>query len=311
MNRLSRCNIRLLALSLATPWLLLSLAGHAQSGGSSGEPQPCPPIEWLCDEPNHDGGPFGEDPTCTCGPGEWIRADRAPALSPRAPQRSVTSTSENLVNWTTACTREASNGAAAVTIEISGSSTFWHSGTKARVHTANYAGGWRESWRGAFPACPRMLLLSASGFGTLGISAGCAARPGCTASVTCSAAGVATSRGDASASISGQSVQGSVGYNQSDLRTEISGNFGGSFDFWDAQLEGTISTERRWSVKGQGSASGSLSFTVVPDRFYCAFTNLPVMASWSASVVATATVSVDENGTAAAAAGAAIALAVH
>lgn len=310
MNRLFHCIVRLVVLSCCTPWLLCAAPTHAQSGGSSGQPQPCPPFEWLCGDPIP-GGDWSEGPNCTCGPGEWIRIDRQPILNPPVPQRSVVATSENWVNWVTLCTREATDGTASVTAEITGASTFWHSGTKARVHSVGYSGGWRESWRGTFPACARMLLLAANGYGTLAIAASCGALPGCTASVACSAAGVATSRGNASASIAGQSLQGTVGYNTLDRNTEISGNFGGSIDFWTAELEGSLSSEHRWSVKGQGSASGSLSFTVIPDRSYCALTNLPVTANWSASLAATATVSVDENGTAAAATGAAIALKIH
>lgn len=310
MKRFFHCIASLVLVFHVTPSLPNVSAAHAQSGGSSGQAEPCPPIEWLCDDPTP-GGDWGEGPNCTCGPGKWIRTDRRPMIDPPAPQRSVTATSENWVNWRTLCTREATDGTAQITVELAGASTFWHAGSKARTESAQFSGGWRETWRGAFPPCPRMLLLAASGNGTLAITASCAARLGCTASAACSAAGVAMSRGNASASIEGQSLQGTVGYNALDHTSEISGNFGGSLDFWTGELEGSISRELRWKTKGQGSAAGTLSFTVLPDRTYCALTNLPVMASWTASLAATLTASVDENGTAAAATGAAISLKIH
>lgn len=310
MKRCFNCIFSVIVVSLCTPWLVCMTAVNAQSGGSSGGAEPCPPIEWLCDDPTP-GGDWGEGPDCTCGPGEWIRSDRRPVIDPPTPQTSITATSEGWVNWRTSCTREATDGTAEVIFALSGASTFWHAGSKARTEHAQFSGGWRETWRGAFPPCARMLLLAANGHGTLAITASCAARLGCTASTACSAAGVAMSRGDASASLDGQTLQGTVGFNALDHTSEISGNFGGSLDFWTGQVEGSISRELRWKVKGQGSASGTLSFTVVPDRTYCALTNLPVMASWSGSLATTATVTVDENGTAAAATGAAIALKIH
>ena len=315
MNRLFNRTVGLLAfcvlaLSLCVPELSLCASATAQSGGSTGEPQPCPPLEWLCEVVPPDGG-WGEDANCICGPGEWLRINRPPLLDPLTPQSSTITSSENFVNWQTICSREATNGTAAVTVGISGRSNFWHAGTKAIVHTAAYSGGWRETWRGTFPACVRKVMLAANGYGTLTIAASCAARPGCTAAVASSAAGMAASRQRASASIAGQSLQGTVAYNELERSTELSGNFGGSVDFWTAEVEGSISSERRWSVKGQGSATGSLSFTVSPDRTYCALTNLPILATWSATLAATATVSVDENGTASSASGAAIALSVQ
>ena len=53
-----------------------------------------------------------------------------------------------------------------------------------------------------------------------------------------------------------------------------------------------------------------MSFTVLPDRTYCALTNLPIAANWTGTVVATTAVTVDDNGSAAGSAGATLTLSV-
>ena len=127
----------------------------------------------------------------------------------------------------------------------------------------------------------------------------------------CTGAGMAASRGNASADLSDLEVHGTVAYDHLTHSSKIEGNFGIGVEYSSPYIDGLISAETSWTVSGQGSATGALSFTVAPDRTYCALTNLPIMAYWSGTVVASVAVTVDENGTAAGSAAAAITLSVQ
>ena len=147
--------------------------------------------------------------------------------------------------------------------------------------------------------------------GGLGIAASCAARIGCSASSTATAAGMAMSRGRANASLSNLEIRGTVTYDSVTQLSKIDGNFGANIALTNASINGTISSHSSWTVNGQGSATGALSFAVLPDRTYCAMTNLPISANWSGTVVTTTAVTVDDNGTAAGSAGAILTLRVN
>ncbi len=270
----------------------------------------CPDLERLCEAPPPDGGIFVE-PLCECGPGGWIRQDRAPYLNPEIPIRRSWVGSEHFVGWRTMSDLRANERMASARLDIAGSSSFWHAGSRTETHLAQYGGGWIESWRGKFPACARSVLLAAVGTGGLGISGTCAARAGCSASMCCTGAGMAASRGNASADLSDLEVHGTVAYDHLTHSSKIEGNFGIGVEYSSPYIDGLISAETSWTVSGQGSATGALSFTVAPDRTYCALTNLPIMAYWSGTVVASVAVTVDENGTAAGSAAAAITLSVQ
>lgn len=273
-------------------------------------PPPCPKIELGCDSLSEEEGIFVE-PLCQCGPGEWMRYSLKSELTPPQPIQNDWAGSENFVGWRISCYRNARDCTASAGVSISGASSFWHAGSKSQAHVASFLGGWRECWRGAFPACPRSVLLVAMGGGGLGIGDSCAARLGCSSSSTATAAGAATSRGKANASLSNLQIQGSVSYNNVTQLSTITGNFGANILFSNPHLNGTVSSNSSWTVSGQGSATGSMTFSVLPDRTYCAFTNLPIIANWTGTVVVTTAVSVDENGTASGSAAGILTLSVN
>lgn len=273
-------------------------------------PPPCPNIEQECDTLSDKPG-VQYSLACECGPGVWIRENQPPILNPPVPIRGGWAGSENFVGWRTSCEFGASNSSANASISISGSSSFWHAGSRTGTHLANFSGGWKEYWRGTSPACPRSVLLAAIGSGGLGIAASCAARIGCSASSTATAAGMAMSRGRANASLSNLEIRGTVTYDSVTQLSKIDGNFGANIALTNASINGTISSHSSWTVNGQGSATGALSFAVLSDRTYCAMTNLPISANWSGTVVTTTAVTVDDNGTAAGSAGAILTLRVN
>ncbi len=283
----------------------------AQGGGSSADPPlPCESIELLCGAHGPRGDP-AEDPNCECGLGEWVRIDTPPDLDPEIPVNMRIARSADFVDWKLQCTRRATASLVSVEVDASAVSHFGATGSDTTKAKASCSGGWRELWRGTLPACPRRVSLAAIGSGSLSIAASCAAEPGCTASAATSASGSASSRGDASASIDGLHLDGTVGFQESSHSTELSGNFGATVDFIAPSIDGSLSSERRWSVKGDGSATGTLSYTVKPNRTYCALTNLPIHAHWDLSAVATTALSVDRGGTAAATAGATMLLRIQ
>ncbi len=273
-------------------------------------PPPCPNSEWLCGDPNEK----PEDPIqqiCQCGPGEWIRVNRVPRINPPAPLHGSWAGSENFVGWNTSYHIGATESSATACISIYGASSFWHAGSRSGTRVAQFIGGWKETWRGTFPSCARSVMLSAVGSGGLGIGDSCAARMGCSASSTATAAGVAMSRGRANASLSNLEIRGSVSYDNVTQLSKIDGNFGAEVALASSHVSGSISSQSSWTVNGQGAATGALTFVVLPDRTYCALTNLPIAANWAGTVVTATAVTVDENGSASGSAEAALALVIN
>ena len=273
-------------------------------------PPPCPNIERLCDDPNEK----PVDPIqqlCQCGPGQWIRVNRAPLLNPTTPSHGAWAGSENFVGWNTSYHIGATESSATACISMNGTSYFWHAGSRSGSRIAQFTGGWKESWSGTLPSCARLVMLSAIGSGGLGIGDSCAARLGCSASSIATAAGVAMSRGRARASLSNLEIRGTVSYDNVTQLSKIDGNFGAQVALAGSHASGTISSQSSWTVNGQGAASGALTFVVMPDRTYCALTNLPITANWSGTVVTSTAVTVDENGSASGSAEAALALVIR
>lgn len=270
---------------------------------------PCPNIERLCDSaPPEHGDPVEE--LCQCGPGEWITTTRPPALNPSTPISQSLVTSDNSVTCRSRWTAVASQDSARVTVELSAWSNFWRAGSSVKSQMAQFSGGWTEAWRGTFPACARTVLLSANGGGALLIAATCSARYGCTASASATTDGMASSRGQASAVLSSPSIQGTVAFDSLTRSTLIEGNFGATIELLTPSIEGSFSSESSWEVVGTGSATGTLSFSVAPDRTYCAMTNLPIKARWNGTVAVALALTVDDNGSAAGVGEAALTLSV-
>ncbi len=119
------------------------------------------------------------------------------------------------------------------------------------------------------------------------------------------------SRGKAYASLSNLEIRGTVTYDNITHLSKIDGNFGADVALESSHVSGSISSQSSWTVNGQGSATGALTFVVLPDRTYCALTNLPIAANWAGTVVTTTAVTVDENGSASGSAEAALTLLIH
>ncbi|MSQ90732.1 MAG: hypothetical protein EXS01_04970 [Phycisphaerales bacterium] len=306
----SLVSVRLFVSLLTASTVINHLAGAAQSMGD-GPPPPCPNIERLCDAPPPDGGDLIIEQECTCGPGEWFIRPTRPSLNPMLPIQGSSVTSEDWTTWRKEWSASATEGSVQAFVSVSGASSFGNAGSRTHTQVASYSSGWSELWRGKFPACPRTVMLAATGGGGLTIAAACAALQGCGASANATAAGTATSRGDASAMFSGLTIHGTVEFSGATHSTSIAGNFGGDVEFVAPTIEGSVSSESSWTTEGHGVATGGLSFTVSPDRVYCAITNLPIMARWTGVVTVATGVTVDDSGTAAGAAQATVSVTIN
>lgn len=273
-------------------------------------PPPCPSIEWMCDEPPPPSGDPLEQ-LCQCGPGEWMRLPRAPMMNPQFLDEVDGHSSEQFVVWRWWRCRSAEPTSAVVSLSRRGQSIFWHAGSQADTASANFSGGFRERWHGTLPACPRLCLLAAVGGGGVSVAVSCAARPGCSASAGGSCTGSASSRGNAKATMDSTAIYASAQYDSASNRITVSGNLGAPRVVSTASIEGTYSAEGSWHAQGTGSSVGVLTFSVKPDRTYCALTNLPVNAQWSGATAVALGISVDENGSASASATSSLSLSIQ
>lgn len=274
----------------------LSGSANAQSGGSP--VPPCPDINCPCDDPDCTDGPGPFIDSCECGEGRWVASPLRGTRDPETPFSHKGTRVMNNVNW--AFTEEARTtevSATAVT-KLDGKSTFWHAGSNTLAKSASFAGGWRERWLGKLPACPRKVEVAATGLGMAGISVSSSATIGCSAAASASIGGAATSIGTASAVVPNLTVNGTAGYNEASSQLDISGKLGAPVDFVQPSISGSISSEKRWSTTGTGSAVGTLCFVVQPTQTYCALTNLTVCARWCGNVCTAVAVSCDSNGSA-------------
>jgi len=164
---------------------------------------------------------------------------------------------------------------------------------------------------GSLPACPRLCLLAATGGGSVSIGVSCSARQGCSSTAGGTCTGSASSRGEAKATLDSTAIHASAQFNSSERHTLIEGNIGLPLPITNASIEGSLSAEGSWQVKGNGSAVGILAFSVKPDRTYCALTNLPVNAQWSGAAAVAAAAAVDANGAASASASATLTLQIQ
>ena len=171
-----------------------------------------------------------------------------------------------------------------------------HAGSLTRSATARFATTERERWVGTGVPCPRLVQVSAVGGGMLEVTLACSAQAGCGATASASIAGMCASRGDANAAIEGKTVDGNVAYRSLSHTTAFEGRLGTSVDDSSVGIDGKISEQKKWEVTGAGTASGSASYTVRPDRTYCAFTNRPITRTASGSAVAVGGGTVDWNG---------------
>ena len=105
----------------------------------------------------------------------------------------------------------------------------------------------------------------------------------------------ASSRGNASAACD-EKIGCAAAYSRISASTDISGNVGAAVHLESPSIEGSFSAASEWRTDGAGSATGTLSFTVKPDRTYCALTNLPLHTRWNGTAAVSAAAAVDEDG---------------
>ena len=281
--------------------VVASMAGAAAGMDAPPSPPECPPVlEVPCDSMSDGGqGPITPDmlDECPCGPGTWA-STRTVQLTPRSPQEMIdVTTPVNLTTWRWSRTARAEPNHAEASIDFSGTSHLWSSGSFTRRARASQSVATREEWVGDGVPCARLVSLAASGGAALELSITCAAAAGCSASGSTTVAGSCSSIGDANAHLGDKTVRGEVGYSAHERALELLGRFGSSTDDGGVGIEGKISSEASWRLSGTGSASGSAAYTVLPDRTYCAFTNraFVVRSNGNASAVGGGTVS--GNGT--------------
>jgi hypothetical protein len=296
---------------LAMAWT----AGSAMAGGAGGRADgdaggvpPCAGssddpcdlgLERRCIEASSTGGATLPSPFCgcTCGTGFWVQEVTTASAKPAEPfEESRDDERINGTTWWWRRSSEAQPWFAEASVLGRGISEFWHAGSLTKSATARFATTERERWIGSGVPCPRLVQLAAVGGGMLEITLTCSAQAGCAATASASIAGMCASRGDANAAIEGKTVDGNVAYRSLTHTTAVEGRLGASVDDDSVGIDGKISEQRKWEVSGAGTASGSASYTVRPDRTYCAFTNRPITRTASGSAVAVGGGTVDWNG---------------
>lgn len=236
---------------------------------------------------------------CSCGSGWWGRSVERSDLFPARPEDSgPQAKSMNLTNWTWCIQASAAPGRVEAEVTVSGTSTFWHSGSVTRSASAQQSTVEREEWFGTGIPCPRAVSLAAMGGAMLEMSLTCSPSVGCAASGSVTVAASCSSAGQASAQITDKTVHGSVGYRSYEHSVVAEGRFGASMEDDSVGIDGRISRKVQWQLSGDGSVSGSAAYVVTPDRTYCAFTNRTLVLRSNGTAIATGGATVDDNGSA-------------
>lgn len=288
---------------LGVAWVILgAMAGGAQAQGTGDNGQaPCPfNLEVPCESSHGSAqGDMELGSTCLCGPGFWVRLLPVTTVLPTQPVAIISQpVVVNNTRWLVTQESYAEPGMAEVHIAGYGASHFWSAGSLTRSAAARYSVVTREIWQGAGVPCPRPVTLAASGGGGLSLVLTCSAALGCGASATAGISGACASIGNASAFLDDKKVSGTVSYNAAGSSTDIRGSFGVEVDDSSATVEGRISRDHEWSVRGSGNASGAATYRVRDDRAYCAFTNKAITRRANGVAMAAAGATVDDNGSA-------------
>ena len=296
---------------LACIWSALAApTALAQQTGKDHQPNPCPPyMEVLCGERQDPGGGAFPGLDCDCGPGGWIRMPASSSLlqEPSAPEESASGVAFNYTfNWTR--TAQAQPTSASASVQFSGRSWFGNAGSLAKGAMASFSTVEREIWSGSLPACPRDVMLAAGGGAGLSIGVTTSADAGCSAGAASGASGSCSSRGNANADLDQRTIQGAAMFNSGSNSVAIDGNFGAVIDVLTPSIEGSFNADTSWEVHGTGSATGTASFAVRPDRTYCAFTNRAITRRCRGNVVVSGAGSVASNGSCAASASASVSM---
>lgn len=268
---------------------------------------PCPSVlERPCDA---DGAAVPCD--CRCGEGWWSRRTVSIGTTPAAPWESGPQvTTVNLTTWRWSGAASAFAGHAEASHDLTGYSTLWHAGSMTKSVSAAHSTVEREEWEGTGAPCPRLVHVAAMGGAMIELSLTCSATVGTGASGSVSLAGACKGPGNASAQLDGKTVTGTAAYSQLSHNVVAAGKLGTTVDDDGFGIDGRISREVQWKLQGNGVATGSAAYVVLPDRTYCAFTNRQLTLRSSGSVAVSIGATVDDNGSASASAFGLVALRV-
>lgn len=280
----------------------VGLAVSAAAFASSSELPPCPAdIQLPCgSDENSPGNEHGPAPQCVPGAGQWV-ASQQHAGTPASPIDRSDEYSVGWTRWSRATHARAEPNQIVVGTSLQGQSVLLGAATQATSATGGFSTLDRELWQGDPPAAPRLVQLSAEGFAAMGLSVVCAPRIGCSAAGSISVSGSCSSLGKAWAQLPSRSLNAAASYDAIARHIRLSGRIGGRVDDSGMTYTGEISAIDEIFTQGTGVAAGSASYTVKPDRTYCAFTNRPVVRRGLGNAVATLNVSVEAGHAAASA----------
>lgn len=263
---------------------------------------PCPAdIQLPCSsDGSSPGNEHGPAPQCVPGAGQWVGSQQH-AGTPSSPIDRSEDYSVGWTRWSRSTHARAEPNQIVVGTSLQGQSVFLGAATQATSATGGFSTLDRELWLGDPPAAPRLVQLSAEGFAAMGLSVVCAPRIGCSASGSISVSGSCSSLGQAWAQLPSRSLNATASYNAIARQIRLSGRIGGRVDDSGLTYTGEISAIDEIYTEGTGVAAGSASYSVKPDRTYCAFTNRPVVRRGLGNAVATLNVSVEAGHAAASA----------
>lgn len=277
-------------------------AAHARSPGDADPPPdptpPCPDLmEVLCDDPPRSGSGWGAQVLCPCGPGKWVQLDPEIAMVPPI----IVNEESEVGLFNVGKKVIATPNSASASILASGRSSCWFgcsTGSTALAVNASYEHRQKEVWQGEFPACPRAVALVATGQANQSVGVSTTADRGCSTSSSSSVSGSCSSRGNANAELT-NTLTAKAQFNSSSTKVTLSGNIGAAINLESPSVQGSFSMVDSWEAEGVGSATGTASFTVKPNRTYCAFTNKPITRSAAGTVVVSGSASVASGGSSA------------
>lgn len=264
------------ALRAAAAVAVVAMAPASAFAGSQGPQQdPCLNVEALCGpQVGSQFVPPAPALMCPCGPGAWVRELPSTKIEPTVPVETIEQEQLFVILRKAKATP---SSASALVNGIGNSSCVFgcSSGALSISERAAFSSSEREYWEGTLPPCPRMVTLAAMGSATQAVGVATTAHLGCSASASSTLAGACSSLGDASAQLS-HSLLAQAQFNSASTAVKVSGNIGAMISVESVSIQGSYSKLDSWEATGIGSATGTASFIVKPDRTYCAFTNKAV-----------------------------------
>lgn len=263
------------ALLVSTP-VAAGAPGTSSDGGPQEAPGEAPAGPVGPNEPGGSGGSgdTGDSPdapqiTLPCGPGEWVRAEPEIVCNPATPKAEQNKQGPFVIELNSAATQRS----ALASVKGTGTSGFWkRTGSVTATNQASFSFSQHEYWNGPLPACSRQVSLAAMGGATQAIAVSVHAKPGCSASASSSVSGSCSSLGKASAELRSD-IQANANFNSASSKVKLSGHIGAVTTVATPMVYGHISTQDQWETSGTGSATGTASFSIQPDRTYSALIN--------------------------------------